>query len=250
MRGLRGRRYLVAGGGSGIGEATAARLAEEGALVAVADRNAEAAAGVAARIGAGAAPFSYEQSDPASVARLFEQVAAGGPIHGVALVAGVHPGSIPLAHITAEEFTRVHEVNARGVLIVLQHAVPALEPDGRGSIVVVSSVAGIRPVQNDAVYASSKAAAQAVVRSVALEVAHLGIRVNSVLPGSAITPLALSQSPLEEIERGAREAIPMRRPSSAAEVASAIAFLLSDDASSITGTELIVDGGLAAGRPS
>lgn len=250
MRGLAARRFLVAGGASGIGEATALRLAEEGSLVVVADRNADAAADVARRIGDTAESYGYEQSDPASVAELFERVVARGPLHGVALVAGVHPGHIPFPDVGPERFSQVHDVNARGVLVVLQHTVQSVEKDSRASIVMVSSVAGIRPVQRDATYASSKAAAQAIARSVALEFADRGIRVNSVLPGSAVTPLALSQSPLEVIEQAARDTVPMRRPSSSAEVASAIAFLLSDDASYITATELIVDGGLAAGRPS
>jgi len=135
------------------------------------------------------------------------------------------------------------------VMNVLQRAIAAVVDDGRSSIVVVSSVAGIRPEIRDAIYASSKAAAQAIVRSIALEVAARGIRVNSVLPGSAVTPLAMSLASLEAIESDAARTIPLGRSADSAEVASAIAFLLSDDASYITGTELIVDGGLFANSP-
>ncbi|MBN9620914.1 MAG: SDR family oxidoreductase [Actinobacteria bacterium] len=249
MRGLAGRRFVVCGGASGIGEGTARRLVDEGGAVVVADRDADAAARVAGELGERAVSIGYEQGDPESVARLFRAVAAGGPVNGVAVVSGVHPGRIPLADVTVAAQRRVHDVNVLGVLLVLQQAVAAVADDGRSSIVAVGSVAGIRPVEQDAVYASSKAAAQAAVRSVALECASRGIRVNSVLPGSALTPLASSLRPIEAIREEAVRSIPLGRPAESAEVASAIAFLLSDDASYITATELVVDGGLFAGHP-
>lgn len=249
MNGLAGRRFLVCGGASGIGEAVALRLANEGAIVVLADRNAEALRSVTAQI-PGATAIAYDQADGQSITQLFDDVTAGGELHGVAIVAGIHPGQIPLADVTPDVFNDVHRVNALGVLLVLQQAVTAVMHDDRSSIVVVSSVAGIRPVARDAVYASSKAAVQAIVRSVALEVAGDGVRVNSVLPGSAITPLALSQSSVDQINEGAAATIPLRRAATAAEVANTICFLLSDEASHVTATELIVDGGLAAGGPS
>lgn len=249
MRGLAGRRFLVCGGASGIGEATARRLAEEGANVVVTDRHLEAAVGLSRSLGSKAEAFSYEQSDIESVTQLFARVSDSGPLNGVAIAAGIHPGRVPLAAVTSATYTHVHGVNALGVLLVLQRAIDAVEPDGHSSIVVVSSVAGVRPAAGDAVYASSKAAAQAIVKSVALESADRGVRVNTVLPGTAITPLLVSQAPLQMIEDDAKRTIPLRRAARASEVASAIAFLLSDDASYITASELNVDGGLAAGRP-
>lgn len=247
MRGLEDRRFLVAGGGSGIGEATARRLVEEGARVVVADRNAAAAERVAAEIDAEWA--AYDQGDAQSIRTLFRAVADGGPINGVAVVAGVHLGAIAIADITTEDYAQVHGVNVLGVLRMIQQAASCVVDDRRSSIVVVGSVAGIRPEVLDAVYASSKAAAQAIVRSAALEFASRGLRLNSVLPGSIVTPLAVSLTSLESIERDATQVLPMGRPGQSAEVASAIAFLLSDEASHITGTELIVDGGLFANSP-
>jgi NAD(P)-dependent dehydrogenase (short-subunit alcohol dehydrogenase family) len=249
VRGLEGRRFVVAGGASGIGEATARRLVEEAALVVIADRNAHAAAGIAGQLGPRAEWLAYEQSNEESVAQLFDTVLENGPLHGVAIVAGVHRGAIPLADITSDDYAHVHGVNVRGGLQVVQHAARSVVDDRRSSIVVVGSVAGIRPEIRDAIYASSKAAVQAVVRSAALELAPRGIRVNSVLPGSAVTPLAVSLTSLADIEQEAARIIPLGRAADAAEVASAIAFLLSDDASYITGTELIVDGGLFANSP-
>lgn len=248
MRGIAGRRHLVCGGASGLGEATARRLREEGATVVIADRDAARAAAIARELG-DAEAIAYEQDDPASVAALFRQVAEGGPLHGVALVAGIHPGQRPLAETTAEGLTAVHAVNVAGILTCLAEASHVLADDGRSSVVVVGSVAGIRPVAGDAVYASSKAAAHAIVRSAALELAP-GIRVNTVLPGLAVTPLSVSQSSREAIDEASARMLPLRRPAAAAEVAAAICFLLSDDASYITATEILVDGGLAATGPS
>jgi len=250
MRGLAGRRYLICGGASGIGEACVRRLVEEGAEVVIADHNLELARSLAADLGAATTALGYDQGDEGSVGELFATVTSGGALHGVVVAAGVHPGSIPVTEVTEERYLQVHGVNAYGVVAVLREAMTALATDGHSSVVVVGSVAGIRPVANNVVYASSKAAVQASVRSVALEYAGRGIRVNSVLPGSAITPLALRDTTVERIQEGARTSIPMLRSADSSEVASAIVFLLSDDASYVTATDLVVDGGLAAGRPS
>ena len=246
MHGIAGRRHLVCGGASGLGEATARRLHAEGATVIVADRDVARAEVIAGEIGAVA--LRYEQDDPASVAALFREVAATGPLHGVSLVAGVHPGQRPLAETTVDGLDAVHAVNVGGILSCLREAAGVLVDDGTGAIVVVGSVAGVRPVERDAVYASSKAAAQAMVRSVALELAP-SIRVNTVLPGLAVTPLSVAQSSRAAIDEASARILPMRRPADAAEVAAAICFLLSSDASYITATELLVDGGLAANGP-
>lgn len=248
MKGIAGRRHLVCGGASGLGAATARRLHQEGATVVIADRDAGLAADVARELG-DVEVIVYEQDDPASVAALFQQVTDGGALHGVALVAGIHPGQRPLAETTAEGLAAVHAVNVAGIVSCLAEASRVLTDDGTASVVVVGSVAGIRPVAGDAVYASSKAAAHAIVRSAALELAPR-VRVNTVVPGFAVTPLSISQSPREVIDDVAARILPLRRPADAAEVAAAICFLLSDDASYITATELLVDGGLAAAGPS
>lgn len=243
MNGLSGRRYLVCGGASGLGAETATRLRTEGATVIVADRHLDGNLPAAAQ-------HPYDQADRESIARLFRDVTAEGALHGVAICAALHPGAVPLTDLPAEVLQNVHAVNVLGMIHVLGEALRAVERDSGGSIVVLGSVAGIRPVASDAIYASSKAAAHAAARSGALEGAPLGIRVNSVLPGSAVTPLALSLATQEALERAAHETIPLGRPADASEVASVVAFLLSDDASYVTGTELVVDGGLAAGRPT
>jgi NAD(P)-dependent dehydrogenase (short-subunit alcohol dehydrogenase family) len=116
---------------------------------------------------------------------------------------------------------------------------------GRGSLLAVGSVAGIRPEANDSIYASSKAALGAALKSCSQEAAAFGVRVNAILPGVIDTPLLRSQlddvGQMDEISR----MIPAQRIGQASEVAAAAAFLLSDEASYITGAELVVDGGLA-----
>lgn len=249
MRGLAGRRILVCGGASGIGEAAVRRLLEEDAEVIIADRDREGLVALATEL-PGVSTVVYDQGDPDSIAELFAIATSDTPLDGVSVVAGIHPGQIPLTDVTPQLLARVYGVNTFGVLAILQQAVRSLTDAGHASIVVVGSVAGIRPVACDAVYASSKASVQAITRSVALEYADRGIRVNAVLPGSAITPLAISQGSVEAIREGAAASIPMRKPATAEEVASTICFLLSDDASHITATDLVVDGGLAAGSPA
>lgn len=249
MRGLSGRRHLVCGGASGIGAATARRLAAEGARVVVADRDEAAAHALADELGEPAIALGYQQQSPESVATLFARATADGPLHGVALVAGTHLGSIALPDVTPDAVRTVHEVNVLGVLLVVRQAVASLVEDA-GSLVVVGSVAGLRPEAQDAVYAASKAAAHAVARSAALEAAPRGIRVNSVLPGEVVTPLnvRLSTSAAAIEERSVR-AVPLGRAATAEEVANVITFLLSEEASYVTGSEILVDGGLFAASP-
>jgi len=133
----------------------------------------------------------------------------------------------------------------RGVTMLAAMMLTRFASAGHGSLVAVGSVAGLRPEPADAIYASSKAALQAAMVSFSQEVAASGVRVNTVLPGVIDTPLFRSQltRPGELGEIAAT--VPARRIGCAREVASAVAFLLSDDASYITGAQLIVDGGLA-----
>ncbi len=153
-----------------------------------------------------------------------------------------------MEYVTANVIDEVHGVNVRGVTILAARMLAKFKAAGHGSLVAIGSVAGLRPEPADAVYASSKAALQAAMTSFSQEVAASGVRVNTVLPGIVDTPLFRSQvtrpGEMDEIA----STIPARRIGHASEVAAAVAFLLSEDASYITGAQLVVDGGLAVGH--
>jgi NAD(P)-dependent dehydrogenase (short-subunit alcohol dehydrogenase family) len=250
MRGISGRRIVVCGASRGIGLAVAQRLAEDGAILLLADRN-------EAGLRQSTAAFSsaqtltletYEQGDPRSVERLVARIDDWGQPEAICIVAGVHPGLVALGDVTAELMAEIHAVNVLGATLLASLMLSRFRAAGRGSLVAIGSVAGLRPEPRDAIYASSKAALHAAMTSFSQEVAASGVRVNTILPGIVDTPLFRSQLERPEEWDEITATIPARRIGFASEVAAAAAFLLSDDASYITGVQLVVDGGLAVGH--
>ena len=188
----------------------------------------------------------YQQGEPESIGRLLSRVWDWGEPDGVCIVAGIHPGPVPVGEVSADVWNDVYGVNVRGALLLISGILPRMCARGRGSLLAIGSVAGIRPEANDSIYASSKAALGAVLKSCSQEAAAFGVRVNAILPGVIDTPLLRSQlDDVGQMDRIAR-VIPVQRIGQAREVAAAAAFLLSDEASYISGVELVVDGGLAA----
>lgn len=238
-----GRRALVTGGGSGIGLATVRRLLAEGAQVVAADLDPAAAAAE------GADPVLCDVTDPASVAAA---VAQAEPLDLLVANAGIAPPARELWDIEPEEFDAVMAVNVRGVFLTLRAVLPGMVERGSGAVVVTSSAAGLRGVNWFGSYCASKHAVVGLVRSVALDVADRGVRVNAVCPGTVKTPILgqLRQTPddlLERIRRAGTTLVPMDRLGEADEVARVITFLLSEDASFMTGAAVPVDGGHTAG---
>jgi len=245
---------VVTGGAQGIGEGIADRLGRDGARVAVADINLEQAEKTAAAIvaaGGDAKALALDVSDPDSVGGLGAAVEAafGEPYRYLVCNAGVqtfrHAVDLPL-----DEWDEVLDVNARGTLLCFQEAARSM-PDG-GSIVAIASIQGRLGGPFYPHYSASKAAVLSLVKSFALVLAERDIRVNAVAPGMIDTPLWARAdrelSALKGIEPGSsREAriasIPLRRAGTPADVAASTAFLLSDDASYITGECLHVCGG-------
>lgn len=255
MSRLARRRILVVGGGRmpspdpdapvGNGQATCVLAAREGASVAVADVREEGAAetvGLVEAVGGRAYPIIADVTDAAACERLVDEAAdALGGLDGVVLNVGIAAGK-GLEGTTPELWDAVLAVNLRSHFLVARHALPRMD-DG-GALVFVSSLAGTRPGSQIPAYDASKAALPGLCRHVASEGASRGIRANVVAPGLIDTPLGRLAT------RGrpgrAKVRIPLGRQGTAQEVAATIVFLLSQDASYITGQQLVVDGGLGS----
>jgi NAD(P)-dependent dehydrogenase (short-subunit alcohol dehydrogenase family) len=246
---LEGKRVLVVGAGTqpsadadapiGNGRAIAVLAAREGAAVVCADRDEKAAAATARLVEDEAGEATVVVADVSSEDECRAMVTAAGAIDGLVLNVGIGLGR-GLAHTSADEWDTTFAVNLRSHFLVAREALPAM-PEG-GAIVFISSVAGLTPGSRLPAYDSSKAGIIGLGRHVALEGARRGVRANVIAPGLIDTPLGR----LASAGRPSRDRtpVPLGRQGSAWEVAAATVFLLSADASYITGQTLAVDGGL------
>jgi len=241
---LEGKRALVTGGGSGIGAATSRRFAAEGASVVVADLNGDGAREVAAEIDGGA--VTLDVTVPGSVQ---EAVEATGPFDVVVNNAGNDRFGF-FSNTDEALWDFVVDVNLKGVFAVTHAVLPAMHQRGAGCIVNVASEAGRVGSQGSAVYSAAKAGVIGFTKAIARESARYGVRCNAVAPGPIETPL-LNSAPAQlgdlgdRLKQGMIDATAMRRIGEPEEVAAAIAFLASDDASYVTGQTLNVSGGLS-----
>ena len=246
---LAGKVALITGAASGIGRATAALFHREGAKVAATDRN---EAGLKALGPDADLTLAQDVTDEARWREVVDAVlAAFGRLDILVNSAGIATlGNIETT--TLADFRKVSAVNAEGVFLGCREAVRAMKETGGGSIVNLSSVAGIIGDASSLAYCASKGAVRLLTKSAALHCARAryGIRVNSVHPSFAETPMVLdgiarARDP-ERLRAGLERAAPMGRMGKAEEVANTILFLASDESSFTTGAEFMVDGGLTA----
>ena len=247
MKRLEGKLAIVTGGNSGIGLATAKRLHEEGARVLITGRDRRTLDAAANEIGAGTVAVQSDVSKLDDIERLFSAVESK---HGKIDVLFANAGIAKFAPYSASQgalFDELFATNVKGVYFTLQKAIPHLN-DG-ASVILNTSVVGGKGTENMGIYAATKAAVRSFARTAATELKDRNIRVNAVAPGPIATPIfgrsGLTEEQIEGFKAGISARVPLGRIGRPEEIASAVAFLASDDASYITGVELNVDGGMA-----
>jgi NAD(P)-dependent dehydrogenase (short-subunit alcohol dehydrogenase family) len=244
MKNLENKVAIVTGGNSGIGFAAAAELSAQGAKVIVTGRNKESLSQAETELGV--TGIQADQTDLKSIDSLVEQVSSQfGKVDIVFLNAGI-AAFAPVDSASEEHYDSIMNVNVKGVYFTVQKLLPILN-DG-GSIIFNTSVNAHLAMPNSSVYAASKAALLSINRVLAVELASRKIRVNAVSPGPVETPiygkLGLAKEEVDGFGAALGEKILLKRFGQASEIAKTVGFLASENASFITGTEIIVDGGL------
>jgi NAD(P)-dependent dehydrogenase (short-subunit alcohol dehydrogenase family) len=246
MKRLEGKVAVVTGGNSGIGLAAAQRLQEEGARVAISGRNAKTLEEAVKTIGNGILAVQSDVTVPADLDKLYTKVTQKfGKIDVLFVNAGIYK-FVPFTATTEGLYDELFDNNTKGAYFTIQKALPYLN-DG-ASIILNTSVADEVGVVNGTVYAATKAALRSFTRSMAAELVERGIRVNAVSPGPINTPEGFARTglPKDVVEQFVKDVVsqvPMKRMGQPSEIAGAVAFLASSDASYMTGAEIPVDGG-------
>ena len=245
---VEGKVAIVTGAASGIGKASAARLAAEGARVVLVDRQREAGEAAAAALGAPHRFVHLDVTDEAGWTALVDGVLAQeGRLDVLVNGAGIGiPGDIE--HAQLAHFRLMMAVNVDGVFLGARAAFPAMKRGGGGSIINISSVAGLVADPNLAGYCASKGAVRMLTKSIALAGAKVGVRCNSVHPSFIDTPMvdAMGQTLGADGKQKLARAAPMGRLGHADEVAALVLYLASDESTFTTGAEHVIDGGLTA----
>lgn len=247
---LTGRVALITGASRGIGRAIAEEFAAHGCAVALAARTPDAIQQVADSInvnGGRAIAFAADVTDESTAERLVnETVAALGRLDILVNNAGGNSFSVPVASMRLSGWSKTMSLNVDANVRLIQQAIPHLAGSEHGVIINVGSVAGLRGAPLMSHYGAAKAAMASLTRSLAVEVAHQGIRVNALVPGWIETDLTDFLRGDENTEASVLSRVPMARWGRSEEIAQAALFLASDASSFMTGQELIVDGGLSA----
>lgn len=256
MARLDGKIALITGGASGFGETTGRLFAREGAKVVLTDTNTDGGAQVARDIGNAASFMPHDVASEEDWARVVaDAMALHGRIDILMNNAGVFGTGAPqdIESITFEEWRFVNSVNMDGVFLGCRAAIPAMAKTGGGSIINISSIAGIRGTSHIVAYGASKGAVRQLTKSMAQHCGFkgYGIRCNSIHPGMVRTPLGedVLKHRYGNVEAGADarlKGIPLGELGTVEDVANAALFLASDESRHITGLEMVVDGGLVS----
>lgn len=246
MKRLEGKVAVITGGNSGIGLATAKRLKDEGARVAISGRNQKTLDEALKTIGPDVLAVQSDVAKLADLDRLYAAVTRKfGKIDILFVNAGIAKFA-PVTETTEQIFDEIFDINVKGAYFTIQKALPYLN-DG-ASIILNSSVVNGKGMPNTSVYAASKAALRSFARTLAAELVERGIRVNAVSPGPIATPIfdrmGLSKEAADEFGRQVKASVPMKRFGEAEEIAGTVLFLATSDSSYITGVDINVDGGL------
>jgi 3alpha(or 20beta)-hydroxysteroid dehydrogenase len=243
---LAGKVAFITGGSRGMGAAEARLFVEHGAKVTIADVLDAEGEVLAKELGSAARYIHLDVTDETAwSAAVDDAVHTFGAIDVLVNNAGI-AALAPLVHMTTEEYLRVIKVNQLGVFLGMRTAIPAMTTAGRAAIVNVSSIEGIGGSPGAIAYSASKFAVRGMTKVAAIELAPLGIRVNSIHPGGVDTPM-LSGVGGSKLAAVIEPSIPMRRLASSGEIAALALFLASDDSSYCTGSEFVADGGVGAG---
>lgn len=250
MRRLEDKRALVTGGAAGIGWAIAQRFAEEGARVVIADLDGEAAQRAAKALGEGHLACRTDVSDEGSAREAVGYaVSEMGGLDVILNNAGVGIAA-STTETEAEEFDRVISVNLRGTFLGMKHAIPAIKDSGGGSVINMSSIAALVGLVDRAAYSAAKGGILALTRAAAIDHIEEGVRVNCIAPGTVDTPWVERITSSYEDPEQARANMKARQPHgrlvSPQEIAAMAAYLASDEAGSVVGAAMVVDGGMTA----
>jgi NAD(P)-dependent dehydrogenase (short-subunit alcohol dehydrogenase family) len=247
MKRLKDKVAVVTGGSSGIGLGTAKELISEGARVIITSRNKSAVEASAEQIGA--IGMVSDQSNLSDIDALVTKTKnLFGKIDVLVLSAGIY-SIVPFESVTESNYDSSMNINLKGVFFTVQKFVPLLNKGA--SVVVISSIGGYAaPATAHTVYSATKAALNSLVRSISFELAPKGIRVNAVCPGPTETPIfgkaGLPEQALQQMAGAIHNKIPVKRFGTPADIAKLVSFLCSDDASFITGSDYVIDGGLVS----
>jgi NAD(P)-dependent dehydrogenase (short-subunit alcohol dehydrogenase family) len=242
QRRLSGRRALITGAASGIGEETARYFLAEGAQVALLDRNEAGLSRLSGEVGSIAIPCDLAQPDSVQKA-VTSAVRALGGLDAVVNAAGILTRK-PFEDIDVEEWQRLFEINLRGPALVCKYALPGLRSCASATIVNIASMSALKPSPGTSAYAASKGGLLMLGKCLAEELAPK-IRVNTICPGIVDTPMTAGFMADPAVRAQIERSNVLHRSGSPADIASAAVFLTSDESAFMTGTQLVIDGGMS-----